>query len=101
MQRRCELACSARLCCATVLTGTSNSSVSGPQRDSLDVKAANKERQTIISTVSLLSCRCTETVACMCKQINPEKLPHKQFQAVVPILRHNAHGPTVSRMAIC
>lgn len=84
-----------------MLTETSNSSVSGPLRDSLDVKAANKERQTIISTVSLLSCCCTETVACMCKQITPEKLLHKQFKAVAPILRHNAYGPTAGRTAIC
>lgn len=33
MKRRCELACSARLCYSTMLTETSNSSVSAPQRD--------------------------------------------------------------------
>lgn len=101
MQHRCELACSARLCYATMLTETSNSSVSAPQRDSPDVKAANKERQTIISMVSLLSCCCTEIGACMCKQITPEKVPHKQFKAVVGILRHNARGPTAGWTAIC
>lgn len=67
----------------TMLTETSNNSVSAPQRDSPDVKAANKERQTIISTVPLVSCCYTEIVACMCKQSTPEKLHNKQFKAVV------------------
>ena len=101
MQRRCELACSARLWYATMLTETSNSSVSAPQRDSPDVKAANKDRQTIISTVSPLSCCCTENVACMCKQITPEKLPNKQFKAVILRLRRNTRGPTADWTAIC
>lgn len=85
----------------TMLTETSNNSVSAPQRDSPDVKAANKERQTIIPTVSLVSCCCTEIVACMCKQSTPEKLHNKQFKAVVRMLRHDAHRPTAGWTAIC
>lgn len=83
------------------LTETSNNSVRASQRDSPAVKAANKERQTIISTVSLVSCCCTEIVACMCKQSTPEKLHNKQFKAVVWMLRHDARRPTAKWTAIC
>lgn len=97
---RCEIACSAHSRHATSYL-TSNNSVSAPQRNSPDVKAANKEWQTIIPTVSLVSCCCTEIVVCMCKQSTLEKLHNKQFKAVVRMLRHDAHRPTAGWTAIC
>lgn len=75
-----------------MLTETPNNSVTALRRDWADVKAANEQRQTIISTLYPVSRCYAEIVACMCKQITPEKLHHKHFKAVVWMLRRDTQG---------